>query len=620
MRTNKLTPRRRRRPRGGRRLLVPPPRARSARRRPRWPRRSTQKQAEVAQAEATLAGYREAADRLQGHVRDRGPPRQGRPGRRRRPLARRPARVGRHGQQGRLPLDRRRGGGRALAATDADRRRGHGAGPPGATPSAAPASPPCRSSCSSRAATCDLSELFTRLERFVTRATSDRIDVTGRLLRVEGADARARTAATTASSTRPSTPARTSCRATEPLSLAPPRRPARPTHHPARRRRHDAARHHRDHHGSPPMSIVTDIWRQLVRRRLWPVALLLVAALAAVPLLLAKDPEPAARGGRAGREAPTASGVLAAEPIVSVATDEAGGKRRRSRSASATTSSSRPPRRRRPAKAGHGGRRPTTPAPAGRPAAAGPPRLRRGPRPTPAPAPTRRPRPKPKTYPPTRSRCASATRPRSSRWARSSRSAPCRRRPAAARLPRAARGDGKTAVFLLDRRPAGDRRRRVPADAGELRDGSSSRPARPSSSTSSTPRAASARSTSSTCVTIHNPSEGVPTRRSRAGRSARPRGVTARPARSRARPRSRRDRCGSIGRTALSRPDRCARPRRGSSIGFRACRCASSPPGRATGPGLTASSRGCPPGSSSTARRSTATWRAASSATGAAGA
>ena len=40
------------------------------------------------------------------------------------------------------------------------------------------------------------------------------------------------------------------------------------------------------------MSVLTDIWRQMVRRRLWPVAVLLIAALAAVPLLLAKDPEP----------------------------------------------------------------------------------------------------------------------------------------------------------------------------------------------------------------------------------------------------------------------------------------------------------------------------------------
>jgi hypothetical protein len=42
------------------------------------------------------------------------------------------------------------------------------------------------------------------------------------------------------------------------------------------------------------MNTITDTWRQLVRRRLWPVALLLVAALVAVPLKLAKAPEPAA--------------------------------------------------------------------------------------------------------------------------------------------------------------------------------------------------------------------------------------------------------------------------------------------------------------------------------------
>jgi hypothetical protein len=39
------------------------------------------------------------------------------------------------------------------------------------------------------------------------------------------------------------------------------------------------------------MNVVTTTWRQLVRRRLWPVAVLLVAALAAVPVLLAREPE-----------------------------------------------------------------------------------------------------------------------------------------------------------------------------------------------------------------------------------------------------------------------------------------------------------------------------------------
>ena len=39
------------------------------------------------------------------------------------------------------------------------------------------------------------------------------------------------------------------------------------------------------------MSFVTDTWHQLVRRRLWPVALLLLIALVAVPVVLAKDSE-----------------------------------------------------------------------------------------------------------------------------------------------------------------------------------------------------------------------------------------------------------------------------------------------------------------------------------------
>jgi hypothetical protein len=78
------------------------------------------------------------------------------------------------------------------------------------------------------------------------------------------------------------------------------------------------------------MSFVTDTWRQLVRRRLWPVALLLLAALAAVPILLAKDPEPtavsAAPSGAAGN---TTLAEDTGEPIVSIASTEADGARRR---------------------------------------------------------------------------------------------------------------------------------------------------------------------------------------------------------------------------------------------------------------------------------------------------
>lgn len=69
------------------------------------------------------------------------------------------------------------------------------------------------------------------------------------------------------------------------------------------------------------MSVINDTWRFLVGRRLWPVAILLVAAAVAVPMLLAKDPAPAPA------EAPTVAvkadkdAVLAEDPIVTQASD-----------------------------------------------------------------------------------------------------------------------------------------------------------------------------------------------------------------------------------------------------------------------------------------------------------
>ena len=66
------------------------------------------------------------------------------------------------------------------------------------------------------------------------------------------------------------------------------------------------------------MSPLTDIWRQLVRRRLWPVALLLVAAIAAIPVLLAKDPEVTPTAAPPAAPAVAAS-ELAEAPIVTVA-------------------------------------------------------------------------------------------------------------------------------------------------------------------------------------------------------------------------------------------------------------------------------------------------------------
>ena len=51
------------------------------------------------------------------------------------------------------------------------------------------------------------------------------------------------------------------------------------------------------------MKLIADIPRQLIRRRLWPLALLLVAALVAVPLTLAKSPEPLASTPAPGKRA-----------------------------------------------------------------------------------------------------------------------------------------------------------------------------------------------------------------------------------------------------------------------------------------------------------------------------
>jgi len=74
------------------------------------------------------------------------------------------------------------------------------------------------------------------------------------------------------------------------------------------------------------MNAVTNIWRQLVQRRLWPLAVMLIAALVAVPLTLAKEPEPQP-------ELPPAQvdtkSELATTPIVAQASTADRDKRRR---------------------------------------------------------------------------------------------------------------------------------------------------------------------------------------------------------------------------------------------------------------------------------------------------
>ncbi len=77
------------------------------------------------------------------------------------------------------------------------------------------------------------------------------------------------------------------------------------------------------------MNAVTSIWRQLVRRRLWPVAILLLAALAAVPVLLAREPEvPVLPPDPATATAGKADDIIA-EPVVAEVTPEDRSRRRR---------------------------------------------------------------------------------------------------------------------------------------------------------------------------------------------------------------------------------------------------------------------------------------------------
>jgi len=73
------------------------------------------------------------------------------------------------------------------------------------------------------------------------------------------------------------------------------------------------------------MNVILEPFKALWRRKLWPVAVALVAALVAVPMVLAKNPEPTVAPANAG--AATAEGMPAT--FVSAAeTPEAGARRR----------------------------------------------------------------------------------------------------------------------------------------------------------------------------------------------------------------------------------------------------------------------------------------------------
>jgi hypothetical protein len=81
------------------------------------------------------------------------------------------------------------------------------------------------------------------------------------------------------------------------------------------------------------MKLLTDTWRQLKQRRLWPVALLLLGALVAVPFVLGRDPEPAAPVATAAAAAPATAqtaDAAASDPIVSMVSEDAKEPTRRS--------------------------------------------------------------------------------------------------------------------------------------------------------------------------------------------------------------------------------------------------------------------------------------------------
>jgi hypothetical protein len=75
------------------------------------------------------------------------------------------------------------------------------------------------------------------------------------------------------------------------------------------------------------MTHLETVWRQLLQRRLLPVAILMVAALAAIPFLLAKDPKPAPPAPVTDTDRATAAAALP-EPIVETV-DAAEPQRRR---------------------------------------------------------------------------------------------------------------------------------------------------------------------------------------------------------------------------------------------------------------------------------------------------
>jgi hypothetical protein len=78
------------------------------------------------------------------------------------------------------------------------------------------------------------------------------------------------------------------------------------------------------------VNLIADTWRQLVRRRLWPLAVLLLAAVVAVPFVLAKEPPPVVAPPPPAPEKLTAAEEAATgDPVVALASEADRSRRRR---------------------------------------------------------------------------------------------------------------------------------------------------------------------------------------------------------------------------------------------------------------------------------------------------
>ena len=197
--------------------------------------------------------------------------------------------------------------------------------PPGATPVGSAGFSSMPFTFAFRGSFFSLGEFFNRLDDFVA-VNRQRLDVTGRLMVLNSISLAPDTTGSPQISAQIGASAYLLPAA---QGLTAGASPVGPRH---RRRRHPGGRFaaagaqqlspdHDRRHWSHPMTVFTDTWRFLVERKLWPVAILLVAAAAAVPFLLGKEPAAPAGPATASAVKSDEDSTLASEPIVAPAGD-----------------------------------------------------------------------------------------------------------------------------------------------------------------------------------------------------------------------------------------------------------------------------------------------------------